>query len=31
MKAIYPLIGLLIFLTSTHVHAGNDVPLTDDF
>ncbi len=31
MKAIYLLIGLLIFLVNTHAHAGTGVPLTDDF
>jgi hypothetical protein len=31
MKAIYPLIGLLIFLVTTDAHAGSGVPLTDDF
>jgi hypothetical protein len=28
---IYPLIGLLIFLVTADAHAGNGVPLTDDF
>ena len=31
MRAIYPLIGLLIFLVTTDAHAGSGVPLTDDF
>ena len=31
MKAIYTLIGLLIFLVTADAHAGNGVPLTDDF
>ncbi len=31
MKAMYLLIGLFIFLVSTHVHAGTGVPLADDF
>ena len=31
MKAIYPLIGLLIFLVPADAHAGSGVPLTDDF
>ena len=31
MKAIYPLIGLLIFLVPTDAQAGSGVPLTDDF
>jgi hypothetical protein len=31
MKAIYLLIGLLIFLVSTRAHAGSGVPLTGDF
>jgi hypothetical protein len=31
MKAIYTLIGLLIFLVTADAHAGSGVPLTDDF
>jgi hypothetical protein len=31
MAAIYPLIGLLIFLVSPDAYAGSGVPLTDDF
>src|SRR5215471_9690263 len=32
MNAIYPMIGLLIFLVTTHAHAaGSGVPLADDF
>jgi|SRR6185437_627709 hypothetical protein len=31
MNAIYPVIGVLIFLANTPAHAGNGVPLSDDF